>query len=120
MGIFSFGGCPMVKGFQTEAELLIPFIEMLRASLQGGLKKVILFGSHARHENEEGSDYDCLVVVDTVNRKVIQNIDTASGEFLFINNEVLSAFPISLDEFEHKEFDPLLRNIKREGIVVWA
>ncbi|HEC49623.1 MAG TPA: nucleotidyltransferase domain-containing protein, partial [Candidatus Desulfofervidus auxilii] len=40
------------------------FTQKLRQQLGDRLKEVILFGSRARGDWEEGSDYDFLIIVD--------------------------------------------------------
>ena len=49
------------------------FADILRKKFKNRLKKAILFGSHARGDSTEGSDYDILVVVDK-RKKADENI----------------------------------------------
>jgi predicted nucleotidyltransferase len=40
------------------------FARIVKKKLRNNLKKIILFGSHARGDYKDGSDYDILVIVD--------------------------------------------------------
>jgi len=85
--------------------------------------KLLLFGSRARGESGEDSDLDLAVVVDlpvidkafwdrlwAIKWRVLELLD--SEEF------PLSLIPITLTDFRTGD-SGIIREIKREGIVVW-
>jgi len=80
--------------------------------------EIILFGSRARGEEREDSDWDILVLTD-------KSVD-AQQEFSFRDllyhlelelNQVFSVFFYAKNEWEDKgRFSPLYWNVKKEGI----
>ena len=94
------------------------FLEEIHRRLGVHLKQVVLFGSRARGDHVDGSDYDCLLVVDRVSTEVKEMIDEVAGELLFQYNAVFSLFPVSEKEYRQQTNDPFLRNIRHEGIVM--
>jgi predicted nucleotidyltransferase len=78
-----------------------------------------LYGSFARHEETEGSDVDVLVVLEGMVSQVdeIRRMGDSSTDLLLKYNELISIVPMSQNNFLHSA-SPLLRNIRREGILV--
>lgn len=103
--------------YETDA-ILRHFLREIKWRLGHHLKKVILFGSRARGDSVPNSDYDCLAVVDEVTRDIKDVIDELAGELLFEYNAVFSIFPVSESIYLHNTFDPFLKNISKEGIVL--
>jgi len=99
-----------------QEEVLRFFAEGLRQRLGSHLRDLILFGSRARGDADPDSDYDCLVVVDQISRTVEGAIDAVAGDTLYRFSAVVSAFPISQTEHATRPYEPLLINIRREGI----
>ncbi|MBD3391093.1 MAG: nucleotidyltransferase domain-containing protein [Chitinivibrionales bacterium] len=94
------------------------FVDIMHDRLGANLKELILFGSQARGDAKEGSDFDCLIVVQTISPDVVEAIDEAAGEVLLQHQTVISAFPIS-DRMRHERpFDPLLLNVANDGVSV--
>ncbi|MBI4378469.1 MAG: nucleotidyltransferase domain-containing protein, partial [Nitrospinae bacterium] len=54
-------------------KISVEFAGRVRSRLKNHLKKIILFGSRARGDSYEGSDYDILIVLDE-RKKVYENI----------------------------------------------
>ncbi len=92
------------------------FIQEIKQSLKEHLKHIILFGSRARGDNSSDSDYDCLIVVDNITPYIKDTVDEISGNTLYKYNAVFSAFVISEEKYLHQIYNPLLINIRREGI----
>lgn len=81
--------------------------------------EVILFGSHARGEAHSDSDWDILILLNTLN--VDRNIEKEYREELFdIELEIeepISTFVFSRKVWETKHsITPLYRNIEKDGI----
>jgi predicted nucleotidyltransferase len=94
------------------------FVEQIRKKLGSHLRQIVLFGSKARGGDVAGSDYDCLVVVDEVSKRLKDIIDEVTGEVLYEHNAVFSAFIVSEGERAAKPYSPLLLNIGKEGVVL--
>jgi len=83
------------------------------------LVKLVLFGSRARHDAEPGSDIDVLVVLKG---------DVSPGEEIARTGHIVADLSLRFDEticclFVDEHYfatrnGPLLRNVRREGIVV--
>ncbi len=108
-----------MTNYTTDA-ILEQFGSQIKLRLGDRLKKVILFGSKARGDDDPESDYDCLAVCDEVNREIKDTIDELAGELLYEHNAVFSIFPISEAVYLRKTLDPLLMNVRREGKVIYG
>ena len=67
------------------------FLQKLRQHLGDRLKEVILFGSRARGDWEEGSDYDFLIIVDKKTKEVRNIVLDIESELLHKTNKLLSS-----------------------------
>lgn len=94
-------------------------IELISISLKGRLKKVILYGSMARKDNDQESDFDCIAIVDDVDDAVIDAIDESSASMLVLYSAVFSIIPVTEENFDEQKFNPLYINVNREGVVLW-
>ena len=94
------------------------FAVELRQRLGPRVRRILLFGSRARGDSREGSDYDMLVVVDHRSadlRSII--LDVESG--LMDRHGVLVATVLrSEEEWQRSQGFPLARNIAREGVAL--
>ena len=83
------------------------------------LVQIILFGSHARREASPASDIDVLIVLDDpVNpSEELQRTSQFVAQLCLEQTLLISRFFLSRSRFE-TENSPLLRNIRREGIVL--
>ena len=91
----------------------------LRAFYGERLNKIILYGSQARHDAEEGSDIDVLVVLNgNVNSgdEIVRTSKLISQLSLKYNTLISCTF-VSSDRYL-KEQSPLLLNVRREGVTV--
>ena len=81
--------------------------------------RVILFGSRARGNNDEKSDWDFLVLV---SKKADKNIKTQiRGKLIETELEaeqVVSTVIYSIDQWPKYKITPLYKNISREGLEI--
>jgi len=77
--------------------------------------KVIVFGSVARGDSRIDSDIDIAIVTDK--KEVKEIAESLADDILFKFNKVVSITYFSEKEFE-KEKDPLIKVIKKEGVVI--
>lgn len=92
------------------------FANTVRKKLGNHVKEIILFGSHARGDFTEGSDYDFLIVVDK-RRKTDENILLDIGvEFLDKYEVLIAEILCDEKEWERKKRFPIGLNILKEGI----
>lgn len=88
------------------------------------LKSIILFGSYAREEQEEGSDIDIMILVD-IDKMAIKNyrakvVETVT-EFEWKYNAIFSPIVQNYDEFEkYKDASGFFKNVLKEGVRIGA
>lgn len=109
----------MMRG-RAEDGALDAFLRALQERLRDRLRQVILFGSRSRGDSEPDSDYDCLVILDEVSPGVRESIDEVVGQILYQYNAVFSVHPVSEERYLERVYDPLLMNVRREGITLWT
>jgi predicted nucleotidyltransferase len=106
---------------ETEVQTILAELRALLAHCYGErLKRLVLFGSQARGDAEPGSDIDALVVlagpVDATEE------EKRTGDMLYdlmCAHHYILIRCIFMDEERYTTRNgPLLRNIRREGVVV--
>lgn len=94
------------------------FASELRERLGAHIRQIRLYGSRARGEAREGSDYDFLVVVDNRTpqlRRMILDVETG---LLDRYGALVATVLRSEEEWRQSQAFPLARNIMREGVAV--
>jgi predicted nucleotidyltransferase len=97
---------------------LILFKERLQKKLGDNLIRIILFGSRARGDNDEYSDYDCIVIVKENNKSIKEAILDIESDILYEKNAVFSAFSYTEDELALRRYMPFIINVNKEGIAL--
>ncbi|MEM3086317.1 MAG: nucleotidyltransferase domain-containing protein [Halobacteria archaeon] len=97
------------------------FQREVRALYGPRLVRVILYGSRARGDAEEGSDIDLMVVLkDAVNVwSELDRMNPISSRLSLEHNVVITTIPIEEREYQERR-SPLLLNVRREGVPVDA
>jgi uncharacterized protein len=83
-----------------------------------GLRRVILFGSRARGDAREGSDYDFAVILDKKNAKTIRAVRGAEVDFLDKYDTLSSSIIFNAAEWKRHKNLPIGLNIAREGVLL--
>ncbi len=91
---------------------------VLRQKLGKRLKKVILYGSQARGDAWEGSDYDVLVLVDERTPVIREAVIDAGVEMMDRYEALFAALIYDEHEWQQARGFPLTWNIEQEGIAV--
>ncbi len=97
-------------------QILKEFVAKLRSRLGPSLRHVVLFGSRARGDHHEGSDYDLLVIVDYRTpeiRSLILNLET---DLMDRHGVLIATVLRSEQEWQRSQGLPLACNIAREGL----
>lgn len=100
--------------------ILAEFRELLAQCYGDRLKRLVLFGSQARGDAEPGSDIDVLVVlagpIDATEEDK-RTSDVVYDLMCAHNYIVISCIFMDEERFTTRN-GPLLRNIRREGVIV--
>lgn len=102
-------------------------LEDVIRELDGGLRKLygerhrglVLYGSYARGEADEGSDVDLLLLLEghvQVGREIRRSSDLVAALSLE-SGRVLSVIPVSVEDYRVSS-DPYLVNARREGALL--
>ena len=92
------------------------YSEKVRAALGPRLREIILFGSRARGDNTEWSDYDMLLIVDKRDRDLRNVVVDIEVGILNTYERLVGSIVYEAGEWERKKESPLGMNIKKEGI----
>lgn len=94
------------------------FISNVRNKIDNRIKKVYLFGSRARGDFTNSSDYDFLFIVDRKDKN-LENIIVDETVFILDNySELVNAIVYDEKEWEFKKHIPLGMNVLKEGIIL--
>ncbi len=88
------------------------------------LKKILLYGSYARGDNEEGSDLDIMILLDTNEREIKKQQDRVLD--IVVDLTTRYGIVISVIENNYNYFYdwvdvlPFFANIEREGVNIYG
>mgnify|MGYP001306933263 CR=1 FL=1 len=108
-----------VQMVNTIIQILNPIKLYCKREYGDRLDRLILFGSQARGETNLDSDVDLLIVLHdpVIISQEMQKTSLFIANFCLENNLVISRIFLPKLRFEN-ENSPLLRNIRREGIIL--
>jgi predicted nucleotidyltransferase len=92
------------------------FANNVRKKLGNHVKKIILFGSRARGDFYEGSDYDILIVLDRREKDLQEIVLDESDEIMNKYDALIGYIVCDENEWEKKKKFPIGLNILKEGI----
>jgi predicted nucleotidyltransferase len=92
------------------------FARIVKNKLKNNLKKIVLFGSHARGDYTGDSDYDILVIVDKKEKYIQDIILDSCVEIMDKYYELIGCIVCDQKEWELKKRFPIGLNILKEGI----
>jgi predicted nucleotidyltransferase len=100
-------------------EVVREFRRRLEALYGERLRDVILYGSYARGDADEGSDIDVLVVLDAFadEEAELRRMDPIANELSLEHDVVISNLVVRESDYAHRD-SLLLLNVRREGIEV--
>ena len=94
------------------------FATALRQQLGPHVRQILLFGSRARGEARDDSDYDMLVVVDHRTPQLRTVILEIEGQLMDRYGVLVATVLRSEVEWQRAQEFPLARNIAREGVLL--
>lgn len=99
-------------------EKLSIFLDRLRRFFKDRIQRVILFGSRARGDFVEESDYDFILVFDEVTQDVKDRLGELCLEMLLEHGMVISDFALTEGDLQRRRYEPFIMNATKEGIVL--
>lgn len=99
-------------------EISNQFASLIRNRLNDRIKKIILFGSHARGNSTDDSDYDILIIVDQRDKKLQDIILDACVEIMNRYYALIGSIVCDEQEWKKKKYFPIGLNITKEGIEI--
>ncbi len=94
------------------------FVVSLRTQMGPRLRQVFLFGSRARGDAKEDSDYDMLVIVDQRTLELRNKILEIEARLMDRYGALVATVLQSEEEWEQAQGLPLARNVAREGMAL--
>ncbi len=107
-----------MKNRKISDRIISSFVPKLKQRFGSQIKKIILFGSRARGDNDPYSDYDFLIVCENLSAEIREYVDDLENDILLTNFILVSTYLVSEKEFEKRIYEPYLMNAKKEGIVI--
>ncbi len=109
----------MLQGDFQIRSILMPLRDYFQQEYQERFDRMILFGSQARGDATDASDVDVLIVLrDPVNAsEELQRTSQFVAKFCLDHNLLIARLFMPRSRFD-VENSPLLRKIRREGIVL--
>lgn len=92
------------------------FTKEVREAFGIHLKRLLLFGSRARGDFTEWSDYDILLVFDLLTPEMEEKVEEIGDRMLLEYDALFTTFSLTEADLERRRFEPFLMNAKKEGI----
>ena len=95
-------------------------------AIMGGIAplkgKAILFGSRARGDAKETSDWDILVLLDKerITSDDMDEISYPIHEIGWTIDEMVNPVMYTMRDWESKKGTPFYENVMRDGVALWA
>lgn len=96
--------------------VLLELLERLKKKLGNTLKEIWLFGSRARGDFSENSDYDVLVVAQGERETLEHIVFTEEYKILSSMDQLVSGPVYDLSTWKYASNSPLGWNVRKEGI----
>jgi len=106
----------MIKS--KEKEIIQRFKEKVTETLGDRLDRIVLFGSRARRDAEEDSDFDFLVTVKNPQVDDKEHVRQMAWELSLKYDTVITPLVIPSEDFIEEKYFYLHENIHKEGRVI--
>ncbi len=105
--------------FQTDL-IIDRFSQYLTNEIKDSLEEVVLFGSRARGDYRDNSDYDFAILVNSDNKKFIRD-KVLDAKVLILDefDKMATSLIYTIDEWEIKKKYPIGKHILSDGIIIW-
>jgi len=103
---------------KVDEKIILEFTKEIRKKLNKRIKKIVLFGSRARNDHREDSDYDFLIVVDRKNTELREDISKIAADIGEKYTILIAPVIRSEDIYTKSQNSPFQLIVKEEGIIV--
>jgi len=100
------------------SEILEQIVQSAKSLLPLG-SEILLFGSRARGENREDSDWDILILLDRDNKVTWEDynrIGYSINELFWERNQDVNTIIQTKSEWQSKSFTPFYKNVMEDAI----
>ena len=94
------------------------FIDGLKSEFKGSLKKIILFGSRARGDYDDESDYDFILIFDKLTPEIRKRLDDMIVDMLIEFGIVITDFTLTEEQLNEMRYEPFIINAIKEGVLL--
>lgn len=103
-------------------DIIYKFACQIREIYGDSLKKIVVYGSYARGDFQEGSDIDVMILVDASDAEIKKRFNLVCDlafDYEMEHGVIISPLVKNEDHFlKWSETLPFYRNVKQEGVVV--
>lgn len=106
------------------SNIISKFVKSVKKVLGNRVKKIILYGSYARGDYNEGSDIDIMILTDLTDDEIydyLMKISDIAYDIESENNFDITLSPLikNIDKFNKRiNIIPFYYNVQKEGVVV--
>jgi len=99
-----------------ERKIISEFVRRVRETFDERVRRIILYGSRARRDHEEESDYDFIVLLNRVEPDDKKRLKDIAWEISYEHNTVIMPLLIAEANFREDRYFYLYENVCKEGI----
>ncbi len=109
----------MKKNFKDIKPILEEVKEKLQKIYGERLREIILYGSYARGEGDDGSDIDLIILLKDMSDPIseIEKCSREVHQLDFLYDTVISIIPMEVNQYRTRRL-PIILNAKKEGIPI--
>ena len=99
-----------------EKQIIDGFVTQVRGTFKDRVQRVILYGSRARGDADDESDYDFLVLLEPYDKTDKRMVRELSREISYDQGVLVTAFSARFSEFTEDRYFYFYENVCKEGI----
>jgi predicted nucleotidyltransferase len=103
--------------------ILSEIIEDIKNLYGEKLKEIVLYGSYSRKQQDDESDIDILILVDTDESELKyydKRLNNIISDIGYRHKKVLSLIDMSYEKFNYwVDVVPFYKNVKDEGVIIY-
>ncbi len=99
-----------------EQQIIDEFVTRVRDTFKERAKRIILYGSRARGDADEESDYDFLVLFEPFHSSDKKKLREIGFQISYKHAVVITAFAAELSNFTEDRYFYYYENVSKEGI----